>query len=289
MPPRPTVDPPPDDGFEILPYARFQDQTTDWLAVAARRHAFHVLLEADVARARTAIRARRARTGERISFTAYIVGCLARAVAEDRRIQAIRHGRRRLVVFHDVDVVVPVQRDLEGDEIPVPHVVRAADTKDLSRISLEIGGAVASPVPFARGRRLLRPWLLVPAVARRLLLAAYLSDAHRRRRATGTVLVSAVTTPGHRLAWGIPGGTNYPITLLIGALRRPAPPAGPGERTGERGGESVALTLTFDHDTVNGLRAARFVRRFVRLVESGELVDPLPDPSAPPSAPASPS
>jgi hypothetical protein len=269
--PRPT-DRALDEGFEVLPYARFQAQTTDWLAVAARRHAFHVLLEVDVSRARAAIRAHRARTGERLSFTAYIVGCLARAVAEDRRVQAMRHGRRGLIVFHDVDVVVPVQRDLEGDEIPVPHVVRAADTKDLSRITLEISGAVQSPVPFALGRRLLRLWLIVPAVARRALLAAYLSDAHRRRRATGTILVSAVTTPGHGMAWGIPSGTNYPITLLIGSLRRPARQAGQVEGPGGQG-ESVALTLTFDHDTLNGGPAARFVRRFARLVESGELVD----------------
>ena len=35
----------------------------------------------------------------------------------------------------------------------------------------------------------------------------------------------------------------------------------------------VRHTCALDHDTVNGAPAARFVRRFARLVESGRLVD----------------
>ena len=60
----------------------------------------------------------------------------------------------------------------------------------------------------------------------------------------------------------MPGGTNYPVSLVIGGIRH-----------GDDGRQSVALTLTFDHDTVNGAPAARFVRRFTRLVESGSLLE----------------
>ena len=74
--------------------------------------------------------------------------------------------------------------------------------------------------------------------------------------------MTAVGLPGRGRAWGLPNGTNYPVSLVVGGLR-----------LGDDGHETVALTLTFDHDTVNGAPAARFVRRFARLVESGELIE----------------
>lgn len=74
--------------------------------------------------------------------------------------------------------------------------------------------------------------------------------------------MTAVGLPGKGRAWGLPNGTSYPVSLVIGGLH-----------LGEDGHERVALTLTLDHDTVNGAPAARFVRRFARLVESAELID----------------
>jgi hypothetical protein len=247
-----------------VPYPRFQEQTIDWLELAQRRHAMQALIELDITAARAAIRDARRRTGEPLGFTAYLVACLARSVAADRRIAALRHGRRRLMVFRDVDVAMPVESDVESEAIPVPHIIRRADQKSLTRLSREIAGAASGPVPYAVGRRALGIWLLLPAWMRRRAMAMILADARRRRRLTGTVMVTVVALPGSGRAWGLPNGTNYPISLVVGGVRR-----------GADGRESVALTLSFDHDTVNGAPAARFVRRFARLVESAALLDDI--------------
>ena len=251
-----------DDGVLELPFARFQEQTIDWLELAQRRHAMYCLLEVDVSAVRSSIRARRRRTGRPLAFNAYLVACLARAIDSDKRIAAVRHGRRRLLVFSDVDIALPVESDVERQAIPVPHIVRRANHKSPEAISEEISQGVEGQVPYASARRYLRYWLLVPAFLRRLLLRAVLADARRRKRLTGTALVTAVGLPGRGRAWGVPSGTNYPVTLVIGGLR-----------LGDDGRQTVALTLAFDHDTVNGSPAARFVRRFARLVESGELIN----------------
>lgn len=250
----------PREGLELR-WAHFQEQTSDWLALGQARHAMHALLEVDVTEARARIRAFRARTGRSLSLTAYLTGCLARAIAADPRVGAMRHGRRRLLVFPDVDVTLPVESGIENEPIPVPHIVRAAQRKPLELISREIASSAAGPVPYATSRRLLGAWLMVPAWLRRRLLSLVLADARRRKRLTGTALVTAVGLPGRGRAWGLPGGTSHPISLVIGGLR-----------LADEGRATVALTLTFDHDTVNGAPAARFVRRFARLVESGELV-----------------
>lgn len=251
----------PDEGLE-LPWAHFQQQTSDWLELAQRSHAMHALVEVDVTHARAAIRAFRSRRRQPLSFNAYLIGCLARAIAAEPRVAAVRHGRRRLLVFPDVDVALPVESDVEAEAIPVPHIVRAAQRTSLTSISRQISAGVSGPVPYAHLRRLLGLWLLLPGGLRRRLLGAVLADGRRRKRLTGSVMVTAVTLPGRGRAWGVPNGTSYPISLIVGGLRRD-----------DDGREWVALTLTFDHDTVNGAPAARFVRRFVRLVESGELIE----------------
>jgi hypothetical protein len=46
----------------------------------ARRHVIHGLLELDVTFAREILREHKARTGERLSFTGWIVACFAQAI-----------------------------------------------------------------------------------------------------------------------------------------------------------------------------------------------------------------
>lgn len=248
-----------------LPFPRFQEQIIDWLELGQRRHAVHSLLEVDVSAARASIRSFRVRSGAPLSFTAYLVGCLARAIDRDRRIAAIRHGRRRMLVFDEVDVALPVESDIEDEAIPVPHIIRGADRKSLTEISREIRAGSRGPAPYGVVRRYLPAWLLLPAWLRRRMLALILADARRSKRLTGTALVTSVGLPGRGRAWGIPSGTHYPVSLLVGGLH-----------LDDDGRETVALTLTFDHDTVNGAAAARFARRFARLVQSGELIDEGP-------------
>jgi hypothetical protein len=247
---------------EWLDWPRFQEMTADWLELGQRRHAMYALLEMDVTRVRSTIRARRIRTGNPLGFNAYLVACFARAIAADPRIGALRHGRRRLLVPPTVDVAFPVEHEVEGWDIPVPHIIRAADRRSLESIDRAVAAGASSTPPYARGRRLLPLWLLVPAWLRRALTARYLANAHRRRRLTGTALVTAVGLPSRGRAWGLPGGTHYPVSLVVGGLRK-----------GDDGRETVALTLAFDHDTVDGAPAARFVRRFARLVEQGALLE----------------
>jgi hypothetical protein len=74
----------------------------DSMHVARRSPLIHALIEVDVTDPRRAIYAHKVATGEPLSFTAYVIVCLARAIAEHPCVQAYRLGRRRLVPFHDV-------------------------------------------------------------------------------------------------------------------------------------------------------------------------------------------
>jgi pyruvate/2-oxoglutarate dehydrogenase complex dihydrolipoamide acyltransferase (E2) component len=261
----------------------------DWLGLMHRQHTVHALLEVDVTDARRKIREQRARTGTGLSFTAFIVASLARAVDEDRRMHAYRGGRSRLVLFDDVDVTVLVETDVEGAKIPFPHIVRAANRKAAAQIHDEIRAAQAAGAPYEAGRRWLPLWLLVPGFLRERIWTMVLADPRRRKRLTGTVAVTSIGMFGRGTAWAIPL-TGYSLCLTVGGIARkpgvvtagtgePDAAGGPGQADG--GGrverievrEMLALTVSVDHDVIDGAPAARFGARLAELISGAAGLD----------------
>ena len=69
---------------QIVPYSRLRR----FEAAAGRsvrdKQLIHGLLEIDVTRARTLLREHKAKTGESLSFTAFLTSCLAKAIDEHK-------------------------------------------------------------------------------------------------------------------------------------------------------------------------------------------------------------
>jgi pyruvate/2-oxoglutarate dehydrogenase complex dihydrolipoamide acyltransferase (E2) component len=84
----------------------------------------------------------------------------------------------------------------------------------------------------------------------------------------GVVGVTSVGVFSSAPVWAVPI-TNATVTVAVGSIA-PRPRVFEG-RLEER--EHLLLTLSFNHDLVDGAPAARFTNRFVeRLQEAGELV-----------------
>jgi hypothetical protein len=72
----------------------------------------YAILEVSVPR--DLIRQHGAKVGEALSFTSYLIHCLARAMDSNRYMHAYRDWRNRLILFESVDISTPVERTL-GD------------------------------------------------------------------------------------------------------------------------------------------------------------------------------
>src|SRR3974390_3186503 len=93
-----------DAQYYLMPYPKMRRANTATLRLFQRKPMMHGLVEVDVTKARAFLREQKGRTGESLSFTAFIIGCVGKAVDEQKAVQAYRQGRRHLLVFHDVDV-----------------------------------------------------------------------------------------------------------------------------------------------------------------------------------------
>ena len=79
------------------------------LASLTPKHPIQTLVEFDVSEARAQILKHKEKTGETLSFTAWLIKCVAQAVSEYKQVQAYRKGKR-MIVFDDVDVGFAMER-----------------------------------------------------------------------------------------------------------------------------------------------------------------------------------
>ena len=117
----------------VRPVPRMRRLVVDQAWLALRKHMIRGLIEVDVTTARQAIRDHQAATGERLSFTAFLVACLGHTVSANRDLQAYQDWRGRLIVFEDVDIVTIVEIVADGHSFPLAHIVRAANRRKAMR------------------------------------------------------------------------------------------------------------------------------------------------------------
>jgi pyruvate/2-oxoglutarate dehydrogenase complex dihydrolipoamide acyltransferase (E2) component len=278
--------------YEELPYPIWRVLGEDTVRIGRRRNHIPVLLEVDVTEAKAALALRKQQGGPDISLTAWAVKCIAQAASEHPRVHALRRrglsalvggrgpvSRRALVLFSDVDVSLAVYRRPAGDDhterLPMPFVVRKVNEKGLEAIADEIRDAQSRPLTEEQQwidpradvppPRLARVALNAPRWLRdQLFWNRLLEDPFRVKQTMGTVMVTSVplSTKSGGGAWGIPAGL-HPLLVALGAVGRR--PGMAGDVMEPR--DMLSMTVLFDHDVVDGLPVALFLRRLGDLME----------------------
>ncbi|SER88016.1 2-oxo acid dehydrogenase subunit E2 [Natrinema salaciae] len=251
-----------DNGARIERLSPRRRGTVDYMRTAGQRSNVHGLVEIDVTEARQRLQTIEAETGESLSFTAFVVSCLARSIDDHPRVNAYRDWRGRVHVFDDVDVNVLIETTVQGERMGVPHVLRGANHRSVRSIHDEIRTAQESPDPTELPR-MGQLALRLPGVVRRLVWRLPQWFPRRWKTMAGTVAVTSVGMFGQGGGWAV-APTNYTLQLTIGGISR-KPRMSDGAVTTRA---VLDLTVTFDHDVVDGAPAARFVQRLRELIEN---------------------
>lgn len=251
----------------VVKFPLLRRLVVDVADIGRKRNTIRGLIEVDITNARSLLRQYRDRAGEKLSFTAFVIRCVARALDDDRSIQAFLDWRNRLVIFDDVDVQTMVEADIDGAKTVVPHIVRAANRKSHLEIHEDIRATQADP---RRDRRLARLAGWFPYVPKQLRRMAYWWIKKRPRllkKNIGTTIVTSVGMMfGSGGGWGIGTGSLHSFGVLLGSMVKK-----PGVVNGRiEVREYLYVGLSFNHDTVDGAPATRFARRFVKMLESAD-------------------
>jgi len=213
------------------------------------------------------LRAHKERTGESLSFTAFVLHCVGAAVAEERVIHAVRDWRGRMVLFDDVDINTIIEIELEDRRFPLAYVVRGVNRRGVRELHDEIRHVQQNPDrSHGEGTFKLMHWYVrLPGFLRGLAYRILPLNPRWFKGVAGTVSVTAVGMFGEGGGWGIPVPL-YTLNITLGGIV-----AKPGIIDGRiEPREYLQVTLSFDHVIVDGAPAARFADRLRRLVEGAE-------------------
>jgi len=245
--------------YQVVPNPKMRRWLAAMFRSAHHTPMMHGLIEVDVSMARAHLREHQANTGESLSFTAFLIACLAKAVAEHKAVQAFRQGSTRLILFEEVDALTYIERGVA----PMPYIIRAANRKTVREIHHEIRAALVQDVAKAAvGFKLVQ---YLPTLLFRFLLWMLGRDPQLMKKYVGTVALTSVGMFGKGAGWGIPPATPPSLWVTVGGI---------GEKPVLVDGhialrEYLSLTISFDHDIIDGAPAARFTERLKELIESG--------------------
>jgi pyruvate/2-oxoglutarate dehydrogenase complex dihydrolipoamide acyltransferase (E2) component len=248
------------------------------------RHVIHGLVEVDVTRGHDLLREMAARSpATKPSFTAFLVASYARAIAADPSVQALRAPRNRVVVFRNVDVVTMIEPG-EG-AVAIPHVIRNANLKSVMDITKEIRAIQSNPTASHQQGGAIDVAARMPRWTRMLAYRWFRASPHRFKEMQGTAMLTSVgmfgrggrpdgasssSSSGARGGFAIGFLTVHTVGMTVGGIAR-RPVLADDCRIENR--ELLSLTLSFDHDLVDGAPAARFTSRLVNMLESATALD----------------
>lgn len=257
-----------DPGARSLPFPRARNIVIDACRYGWRKHAIHGLIEVDVTEPRRILRERRERTGVSLSFTGFVTRCVAASIDDDPILHAYRDWRRRLVVFDDVDVDVIVEREVGGATMGSGHIVRAANRKSVEEIHADLRAAQEREVR-GRDHPLWTVYLYLPGFVRNALWRIGGRMPGFVKKNAGTVAVTAVGMFAGGGGWGIGLGAHTTSVTIGGIAEKPVAVDGRVEIR-----EVVSLTLSFDHDIVDGAPATRFAKRLEERIRRADGLEP---------------
>jgi len=265
---------------KTVPYPRLRNFVLDVLAEGRRKQIAHVLLEADVGGLKEHLAELRESGGEGVSLTSYIAKSFACAIETDKRMQAYRLGRSRLVVFDDIDLAFMIEREWEGEAIPVFYLLRAAQHKSVYEIHRELRTARETPLGTHGPMSALEMrFFLLPGFLRKALWFFIRRNPYWFKDLAGTAGVTSMGMYTSGAALGVPI-TPMTLTLTIGTMEKK--PVLQDGQVVER--DIVQLTLSVDHEVIDGAPLMRFAERFKQILRDRTALMPSSNEAGEPRA-----
>jgi pyruvate/2-oxoglutarate dehydrogenase complex dihydrolipoamide acyltransferase (E2) component len=255
--------------IERFPVSRLS--TFDVGVVGRSKHRITGLLEIDVTMLRSRLRELR-RRGAPVSFFACFIQIVATTIREVPQVHGVLRGRRR-IIFEDVDVAVVLEREIDGQLVPVPMVIRSANARSIHEIDAQIREGKDQPIrgksDYELGRRrsnlMTALYYRLPQFLRVTVLRRLLRNPFVRKANMGTVMITSLGSFHRVPGWMLPQ-TMHNLAFGVGSIVRK--PRVVGEDVVPR--DVLHLTISFDHDVVDGVPAGRFAQALARRLENAD-------------------
>ena len=257
--------------YEIKEFPLNRLATMDIGVAAFAKHHIRIILELDVTEARNRL-ALLKEQGEVFSFNAWLIKCISQAVSKYKPIHGLRKGKRKVILFEDVDISVMIEREIEGVKVPLPCLIRETNNKSIGEIAAEIdfgkSQAIENEKNYVLGdsknRIIMKIYYALPGFVRSYIWKQMIKRPFFFQKNMGTVMATSVGMIGEMHGWIIPVSV-HPLCFAIGSIVKK--PWVVNDQIKIR--EILYLTALVDHDVIDGAPAVRAFTYLKDLIESG--------------------
>ena len=237
-------------------------------SVTSEKNTIHSFTEVDISKPRLYMKEYHRLKGEKLSLTSYIVKCLAQTITEYPQFNSFISGRN-IIQLENVTISVLVERELKGENVPEPLGIEKAEEKSYGEIQKEIQSA-KNQNNDKLGSLSGIWWLnLIPT----FLLKSFIRLADKNIKMGikyGKIALTAVGMFSKEPLWIIPHGSPTVLASLGSIVKRVVE-----TENGFSTREHLCLTVSFDHNLVDGAPAARFMNDFTSMIKEGEIIRAL--------------
>jgi pyruvate/2-oxoglutarate dehydrogenase complex dihydrolipoamide acyltransferase (E2) component len=257
--------------YKTIPGSRIA--TFDIFSIGLRKHHVAALLEFDVTDSRKKLQESR-RGGLSISFNAWLVKVIGSVLKEHPEASAYLRGRRKLMIFSDINISILVEKVINGEKVPLPMVIEKANEKSAREISAEIENAKNQALSNAdivinRRKQLYeRLYYHLPGFARRFAWKVMLSNPGFAYKKMGNAAVTSVGMIGKVNGWFIHRSV-HPVSFGIGSVIKK--PVVIDNEIKIR--DILNMTVLVDHDLVDGAPMVRMLKDLTNFIETGAFTE----------------
>lgn len=190
-----------------------------------------------------------------ISLNDYFLYCFSKTLENKIELQAIKNWKNELVIFDDIDVFFPIEKNIENQKVVQPLILKSINKKSIHQIHTEADNFKLATNSIINKSQYF--FLKLPYFIKKNFYNFWMKMPKMRKQIFGTAYYSAGGMFGSSKVWGIPKPVPS-IGLFLGNINKV-------EKIQE--GEIKVLdiltvTVTMDHSINDGAELLRFVHNF---------------------------
>jgi len=256
--------------YTLKEFPRSRIATFDTFSVGMMKHHVSALLEFDVTDSRRKLQESR-RKGQNVSFNGWIIKIISNVVQQHPEAAAFLYSTRKLIIFDGINISIAVEKEIDGEKVPIPLVIEKTNEKSAIEITAEIEKAKnrmlserdivleKKPAPYES------LYYRLPGFLRRAFWKIMLRNPGYAYGKMGNVMITSVGMIGRINGWFIHTSV-HPLSFGIGSVLKKTVVI--DNRVEIR--EILNMTILVDHDVIDGGQMVRFLKELTRQIEGGE-------------------
>ncbi len=255
--------------YKILKFPKTRIATIDVCEIGRKKHHIAAMIEIDVSGSREKIKKYKKEINK-ISFTGWLIKVISYTIKEHELAASYLKGKRKAIIFNDINISIVVEKELNGQKVPVPLIITKANERSIESISQQLIDAKSEVltekdiVLQRKSSHIEGLYYLLPGFIRKCIWRFMLKHPHLVFNKMGNVAITSIGMMGNINGWFIPVSV-HPVCFGISSIIKT--PIAIDNKIEIR--EILKMTILLDHDVFDGAPMARFIRDLSKNIENG--------------------